>query len=524
MKIFSAHQKTLVLLLFFINIFSLNLWAQPRISFLISVLQPELQKVQIEMKLDGFEEDTLVLKLPKWMPGYYQLMNYAENVETLMVSGSEKNELQVIHPNINTWIVATRQQKVIIVSYEVKATNAFVANCLVDSTHAYLVPAGCLLYSEGHINQPVEIQIKNYSHWKNIATGLEPVKGNPSAFSAPDFDVLYDCPILLGNLESLREFDISGVPHRFIGYKMGNFDKELFVTRLQKVVQAAIDIFDDVPYKLYTFIGIGPGRGGIEHLNTTTISFNGSEMKTEAEMIPVLSFIGHEYFHHFNVKRIRPFELGPFDYDRENRTYQLWVSEGISVYYQNVLLRRAGLTSEDWLLKIFESEISALENNLGRKFQTLAQSSYSTWEDGPFGNREKGKTISYYEKGPVVALIFDLTIRNATQNKKSLDDVMRYVYELYYKKLQRGFTDAEFRQACELVAGVQLTEEFEYVYTTLEIDYGKYLAFAGIKIEKSTNDDGKTFINLSRIENPEPLQKAIQQSWLAENGLQRNNR
>jgi predicted metalloprotease with PDZ domain len=283
-------------------------------------------------------------------------------------------------------------------------------------------------------------------------------------------------------------------------------------------VQAAIDIFDDVPYNHYMFIGIGPGRGGIEHLNNTTISFNGDNMKTD-DMIPVLRFIGHEYFHHFNVKRIRPFELGPFDYDRENRTYQLWVSEGISVYYQNVLLRRAGLTSEDWLLKIFESEITALENNPGRKFQTLVQSSYSTWEDGPFGNREKGKTISYYEKGPVVALVFDLAIRNATQNKKSLDDVMCYVYELYYKKLQRGFTDAEFRQACEKIAGIQLSETFDYVYTTREIDYEKYLGFAGIKITKSTKNDGKTFINLSRIENPDALQKAIQQSWLAEKGL-----
>lgn len=519
MKAFSVNQKLLFLPIIFITFFNLNLAGQTRISFLISVLQPETQKIQIELKLEGFQEDTLVLKMPQWMPGYYQIMNYAENVETLKVYGSEKNELPVIHPNINTWIIATRQQKALTVSYEVKAKSAFVANCLVDTTRAYLVTAGCLLYPEGFINHPVSVKIQKNQRWENIATGLEPDPKNPDLFTAPDFDILYDCPILIGNLESLSDFKINGVPHSFIGYKMGDFDKELFITQLQKVVQAAIDIFDDVPYNHYTFIGIGPGRGGIEHLNNTTISFNGDNMKTDDDMIPVLSFIGHEYFHHFNVKRIRPFELRPFDYDRENRTYQLWVSEGISVYYQNVLLRRAGLTSEDWLLKIFESEITALENNPGRKFQTLAQSSYSTWEDGPFGNREKGKTISYYEKGPVVGLIFDLAIRNATQNKKSLDDVMKYVYELYYKKLQRGFTDAEFRQACEKVARVQLTEEFEYVYTTREIDYEEYLGFAGIKITKSTKNDGKTFINLSRIENPDALQKAIQQSWLAEKGL-----
>lgn len=519
MKTKLINRKLLYLILICITGFPTVSLSQTRISFLISVLQPETQKVQIELKLEGFQEDTLVLKMPKWMPGYYQLMNYAENVETFKVYGSEKNELPVIHPKINTWIIATGQQKTITVSYEVNAIRNFVANCFVDTTRAYLVTAGCLLYPEGYINHPVLVNIQKNQRWKNIATGLEPDPKNPDSFTAPDFDILYDCPILIGNLESLNDFKINGVSHSFTGYKMGDFDKELFITQLQKVVQAAIDIFDDVPYNHYTFIGIGPGRGGIEHLNNTTISFNGDNMKTDDDMIPVLSFIGHEYFHHFNVKRIRPFELGPFDYDRENRTYQLWVSEGISVYYQNVLLRRAGLTSEDWLLKIFESEITALENNPGRKFQTLAQSSYSTWEDGPFGNREKGKTISYYEKGPVVALVLDLAIRNATQNKKSLDDVMKFVYDLYYRNLQRGFTDAEFRQACEKVAGVQLTEAFEYVYTTREIDYEEYLGFAGIKITKSTKNDGKTFINLSRIENPDALQKAIQQSWLAEKGL-----
>lgn len=518
MKASVVNQKSILFFILFIGVFKLNLTAQTKISFLISVLHPETQKVQVEMKLEGFTEDTLVLKMPQWMPGYYQLMNYAENVEELRCTASGKNVL-AFHPKTNTWLIAKNKNAEVVIKYNIKATRAFVANCFVDTTRAYLVTAGCLLYPENYIRHPVLVKIEQPSQWKNIATGLEPVKNNQGLFTAPDFDILYDCPILIGNLESLNDFYIRGVPHSFTGFQLGTFDRELFTNRLQKVVQAAVGIFDDVPYNHYTFIGIGPGRGGIEHLNNTTISFNGDNMKTDEEMIPVLSFIGHEYFHHFNVKRIRPFELGPFDYDRENRTFQLWVSEGISVYYQNVLLRRAGLTSEDWLLDIFESEINSLENNPGRKYQSLAQSSYSTWEDGPFSNREKGKTISYYEKGPVVGMIFDLAIRNATQNKKSLDDVMKYIYDFYYKQLNRGFTDAEFRQVCETIAGTQLSEEFEYVYTTREIDYEKYLGFAGIKIEKSTKDDGKTFINLSRNENADALQKAIQHAWLAENGL-----
>ena len=230
-------------------------------------------------------------------------------------------------------------------------------------------------------------------------------------------------------------------------------------------------------------------------------------------MKDMMSFIAHEYFHHFNVKRIRPFELGPFNYDEGNRTSQLWISEGLTVYYEYIITRMAGITSEDDLIASFAKHINHVENNAGRQKQSLVQSSYNTWEDGPFGI--DGETISYYQKGPLVGLILDLSIRKATQNRKSLDDVMRYLYNHYYLELNRGFTDAEFQQVCEQIAGSLLTDVFEYVHTTKQLEYNTYLKYGGLELVQSYDSKkGQKNYSIQRSRQPDDLQKKILNAWL----------
>jgi predicted metalloprotease with PDZ domain len=219
----------------------------------------------------------------------------------------------------------------------------------------------------------------------------------------------------------------------------------------------------------------------------------------------VFNFLAHEYFHHYNVKRIRPIALGPFDYQRPNRTHLLWVSEGLTVYYEYRLVRLAGLMRDTDLLHDFQSNIAAYESKPGRLRQTLAQSSWDTWDDGPLGGNPDS-TISFYDKGPVVGLLFDLAIRHATGNQRGLDDVMRRLYNEFYLERRRGFTDAEFRQVCEAVAGEPLPELFDYVYTVKEPDYAKYLAYGGLGI-----DTGQNF-RLYFLPSPDSLQSAIRKS------------
>jgi predicted metalloprotease with PDZ domain len=367
------------------------------------------------------------------------------------------------------------------------------------------------MYIDNYLNTPVSVNIELISKWKNIVTGLETKNDKPNEFMAPNIDILFDCPFLIGNLQELPSFWIDSIEHRFIGYNMGEFDKEQFIGNLKKAIQASINIIGDIPYQKYTFIAIGPGFGGIEHLNNTTVSFDGSRLNQKESMTKLMSFLTHEYFHHYNVKRIRPFELGPFCYDNENRTNLLWVSEGFTVYYEYIILRRANLISDQEFLESIEKKIMINENNPGRLFQSLSQSSYNTWSDGPFGKQGKdaGKTISYYDKGPLLGLILDLTIRNATDNKKSLDDVMKQLYWQFYKKLNRGFTDAELQQTCEAIAGISLSNEFEYVYSTNEIDYNKYLSYAGLKVTELKSTNNKRSFALAKLNNVNSLQIAI---------------
>jgi predicted metalloprotease with PDZ domain len=213
----------------------------------------------------------------------------------------------------------------------------------------------------------------------------------------------------------------------------------------------------------------------------------------------LLHFLAHEYFHHYNVKRIRPVELGPFDYDHGNRTNLLWVSEGLSVYYEYMLVHRAGLSTMEELFNAFRNNMISFEGKPGRLYQTLEQASYNTWSDGPFGG-DPNKSISYYEKGPVVGLILDFKIRSLTKNKRSLDDVMRFLYHEYYQKRKRGFTDDEFRNACEKIAGASLSDEFDYVTTTKEIDYPKYFSYAGLSIDTTTKELPGAYLGLNTRE------------------------
>lgn len=508
-------------LLLFCGLYAAAQKTTPQMQYSISLPQPQTHVYQVQLNSSGWAKDTIDFKLPKWMPGYYQLLNYAADVENISAQSAGKT-IALAQLNENTWRIAGIKNKSFSISYNIKTKRQFVANSYTDSAHAYIVACNTFLYAEGYLKIPVTVQVNLPRQWKDVATGLTPVAKKLNLFSAADFDELYDCPLLLGNLQALPSFYVKGIEHRFIGYNMGSFNGRQLMDNLKKIVEAAVAIMGDVPYKQYTFIGVGPGRGGIEHLNNTTVSFEGSGLDKPEAMNRTLNFLAHEYFHHYNVKRIRPFELGPFDYDKENRTNLLWVSEGISVYYEYLTVKRAGLSDAATLLHNFEGNMNALENNPGRMYQSLTQASYYTWSDGPFGTggNEPGKTISYYDKGPVVGLLLDFYIRNATQNKQSLDDVMRYLYEYYYKKLQRGFTEAEFQQSCEMAAGKTLSNLFDFIYSTKELEYNKYLTMGGLSVNFTTAENSKgkpvTKATLSAVNNPDTLQVAILKSWMGE--------
>ena len=475
----------LVCLLFF----SISVLAQKAsLAYTVKMDNPEWHFFHVQLSCKGITKEFIDFKMPAWTPGYYQKMDYGKNLEQLKATDETGKELKWEKINDNTWRVSSKNSNTVNLAYEIKTTRSFVATAYLDETRGYILPAAVFLYIDKMINQPVKVTVVPDSKWNRVATGLDSLAGKKFTYSAPDFDILYDSPILVGELEELTPFKVKGITHRFIGFKLGDFDKKQFMLDLKKVVDAAVNVIGHIPYKSYTFIAIGPGQGGIEHLNNTTFGFNGTNLNKRENYIRNLHFLAHEYFHHYNVKRIRPIELGPFDYDKGSRTKMLWVSEGLSVYYEYMVVKRADLSTDVELFNAFRGNMMAFENKPGRLYQTLEQASYETWSDGPFGRTgdEINKTISYYDKGPAVGLLFDFKIREVTNNKKSLDDVMRFLYKEYYQKKKRGFTEEELKNAFETVAGSSLAKEFEYVTTTKELDYPTYFNYAGLNIDTTT--------------------------------------
>ena len=436
--------------------------------------------------------ETQDFKMCAWTPGYYQILDFAKAVENFRVTDAAGEDIQWEKLSKNIWRVHNNKKGTIVLSYDVKALVPFVGNIYLDEKRGYITPGGLFLYLDNELKNPVTVQLKVYNKWQNlIATGLDSIPGKNNTFFAENFDVLYDSPFLVGDLETLPSFTVKGVPHYFIGYNLGEFDRNLFIADLKKIVENASTIINDIPYSHYSFLAIGPGGGGIEHLNSASLSFsNGEGFNTREGKKRLYHFIAHEYFHHYNVKRIRPIELGPFDYSRENHTNMLWVSEGFTVYYEYLIVRHAGLTTDEDVLKAIAVNIANYENKPGHLFQSATQASYETWSDGPFGRTgdEVNKTISYYDKGPVLGLLLDFKIRHETKNKQSLDDVMRLLYKKYYQTKKRGFTEVEFQTECEKIAGISLSEVFEYASTVKEINYPKYFAYAGLTIDTSTKE------------------------------------
>jgi predicted metalloprotease with PDZ domain len=434
------------------------------------------------------------------------ILDYAKYVIEFKASDGSGRILDWKKTSKNRWKIDTDKTDVLKVSYDVFAFRTSVADSFLDDGRGFISPTGIFMHPAGKKDHPVTITIIPYEKFTEISTGLDPVPGRADTYSASDFDVLYDCPILAGNQEILK-FETGGIPYTIAAEKLGNIDRSKLVEDFKKIVETATSVIGEVPYKHYTFIMMNRGMGGLEHTNSMAVFTNRLDFNSTELSDGWLSFIAHEFFHLYNVKTIRPVALGPFDYDEENYTNMLWLSEGGTVYYEDLVLNRAGFYSREEMFRELKTSISNYENIPGHLFLSVAQSSYDSWM--LFFNRSENAsntTISYYDKGCAITMLLDLKIRYESGNKKSLDDVMRTLYQVYYKEKKRGFTDKEFREVCEKTAGKTLSEIFDvYIPTVKDIDYSKYLGYAGLSIDTNPVEVPGTWLGIDTREDGENL-------------------
>jgi predicted metalloprotease with PDZ domain len=474
----------------------------PEIVIRLSMNEPWTHYFDVAISISGAPEGELDLVMPVWTPGSYLVREFARNVQEFSCVGAAGNKLRWEKTNKNTWRIYAGGASEITVKYRVYAFEMSVRTSFLDDSHACINGASVFMYLEGFLKRPYRVAIDPYPGWNRISTGLDPVSGKSNEFLAPDFDTLVDSPIVIGNHEILR-FDFRGIPHSIAVGGDGNYDPEKLRSDIHKIVETAIDVFGEIPYRHYTFIiHLSDNEtGGLEHLNSSSLHVSRWCFQPEESYRKFLALVAHEYFHVWNVKRIRPKGLGPYDYTRENYTRLLWMSEGFTNYYGNHLVRRSGLIRADKYLETLSKTISGYRQTPGRLIESAVDASFDAWIK--FYRRDEhspNASISYYVKGELIGLVLDLEIRHRTGTLKSLDDVMRLLYTRFYKECPRGFGEDEFRAACEEVAGGSLAEIFDdYVYGTKEIDFARCLLCAGLTFAEISQEDvaPKGFLGIS---------------------------
>ena len=465
--------------------------AAPEISYTVSMSKPWSHLLEVEMHFKWAQMPAQAeLKMPVWTPGSYLIREYARHVQDFAVRNANGKELNWRKTNKNTWQIDTTGSDEIVAAYRVYANELTVRTNELNDDHAFWNSSALLMFPKDQLKISSTLRIIPYGDWK-IATALAPVTGRTNTFRAENFDNLYDSPFEVGNFKEVL-FTVEGKPHRMIFSGEGNYDPKQIATDVPKIVEEAYKIFGELPYDNYTFIvNLRGGGNGLEHMNSTALEFYRFGFKPDGSYKGFLSLVAHEYFHAFNVKRIRPDVLGPFDYENENYTKLLWLAEGGTEYYSGLLLRRAGLITDKDILGNASQHIQRLQTIPGRFETSLEDASFDAWIKGyrPDENSVNNQ-ISYYEKGAIVAMLLDLTIRVDSGGTRSLDDVLRYLYKEFYKK-DRNYAPQDLQKACELMAGHTLDDFFsKYVRGKVEIDYGP--VFKGIGLDLQIKERSKT--------------------------------
>ena len=407
------------------------------------VEMPDLHTHLHQVTLTVPEPDALQrLTLPAWIPGSYLIREFAKNLQGLQARQGRR-ALEVLQTGKSSWTVACKPGQPLQLAYTVYANDASVRTAWLDASRGFFNGTSLCLRAEGHTQGPHALEIrapKARPAW-SVATGLTALLVNAQGFGtyqAADYDELADCPFELGAFWS-GTFKACGVPHRFVvSGATPAFDGARLLADTKKICETSIRFWHGgrkPPHKSYVFMlnAVDDSYGGLEHRNSTALICGRrdlprlGEAKTSDGYTTLLGLISHEYFHTWNVKRLRPAEFTRYDYAQENYTRLLWFFEGFTSYYDDLLLRRAGLIDDALYLKLLNKTLNQVLQTPGRAVQSVAQASFDAWvkyyrqdENTP------NATVSYYTKGALVALCLDLTLRQ--EGRTSLDAVMRALW------------------------------------------------------------------------------------------------
>lgn len=463
------------------------------IRYVVRIPAPNTHYLDVEATYPASRQPTLDLMMAVWTPGSYLVREFARHVEEVHARDAAGRVLDVRKTRKNRWQVQTGGVSSVTLTYRVYANEHAARLNWVNDAFALINGAPTYITLLETTHRPHEVTLELPTAWQKSLTSLPAAgDGRPHHYRAPDYDALVDSPIIAGN-PAVHEFLVDGVPHALVNVgETADWDGQRSAHDAQRIVATARAVWQSLPYDRYLFINVlTDGYDGIEHKGSTVLFADRNSTRTESAYHEWLGLAAHEFFHAWNVKRLRPVELGPFDYENEVHTRSLWVAEGLSDYYSWQLVSRGGLGSTSQALADVSAAIRALQTMPGRLVQPLEMASYDAWikQYRPDEN-SRNVSISYYTKGSVVGLLLDAKIKRVTNGARGLDDVMRAAYARYSGA--RGYTPAEFRAVTSDVAGANLDAFFQRALeTTEELDYSEMLEWYGLQFI-TTGDSSPT--------------------------------
>ena len=452
----------------------------------VGMSQPTSHLFEVTLRLSNWQANRLNLKMPVWTPGSYLVREYARHLQDFVAKDSSSQKpLVSCKVSKNHWQIVTENISEITVSYRIYANDLTVRTNHLDATHGYFNPAALLMFIPGLTQQPITVKIISPQEDWQVSTTLTPVIGEQNTYIAQDFDTLVDTPFEIGK-QQVYDFEVLGKPHQFAIWGQGNINQEQVIKDTKKIIETEAELFGGLPYEKYLFLLhlSGSGYGGLEHKDCCTLNYPRLGFRDTDKYNRFLQLVAHEFFHLWNIKRIRPQALETFDYEQENYTSSLWFSEGTTSYYDILIPLRSGIYNRKKFLENLSKDLTRYLTIPGRNVQPLGESSFDAWiklyrRDGYSDNNQ----ISYYLKGQFVSLLLDLLIREKYHNQRSLDDVMRLMWQRFGKE-EIGFTPQQLQQTIEEIAEQDLSDFFyRYLETTAELPFDDYLKPFGLRVK-----------------------------------------
>jgi predicted metalloprotease with PDZ domain len=511
-KLSALRAATLLALLTSLCTVALGQQEQPfnSISYHLSMSRPtsHLFEVSIDVEAGKGGSDAVDFQMPGWSPGRYAVFDFAKNVQEFRaVAGvcppnaqCKRAPLNVVRMDDQTWRVETRGNQSLTVSYKVFGDDLSGTFSQLDDRHANFNGGSIFMYIVGHKQDAVKLSIEPPAKWRITNGRMESVEQREWRF--PNYDILIDTPTEIAPDWSVDEFKLEGKTYRVVVHSFGNEGgkRGLLVRDIEKIVRAETAMWGAPEFDSYTFLihfaADDRSGDGMEHLTSTQIIEPGA-LTDPGTYESALDTVAHEFFHVWNVKRLRPVELGPWDFTRPANTRGLWIAEGITNYYGHLMLRRAGIWDDARLFERLGGQINNVENSPGSRLMSAEEASLSA----PFldGSTHEQRTnlantsISYYTKGEALGIVLDLIIRGKTHGKASLDDVMRRMYNEFYVKSPnnsyylrgRGYTGKDFERIASEVAGADLQDFFVRYVRGVEVPpYDEAFAAVGLSLKR----------------------------------------